>query len=248
MQLIMIHGGNPNSPKLCTKAGWDYGVQFGSTMYQAPVMMDYVKGDFDKYLEQLSIYRPQMALACDWVIRRQRDEYLYRIKAIALLGIIPIVAVKHPEALYIDNSICGMEVRLGISVPTAYMNEGWLPPRQYFDSPRHAKPLHLLGGHPGQWKYLIRYYGEAGIEVKSIDGNAHYQQAYEYGKFWSRFGYYREMRGKGYSTNALAICSMKNARRYLANKAPVHDSIRIEVCKKQLGLLPKQHDFFRWVS
>ena len=242
MQLIMIHGGNQNTPHLCKRAGWDYGVQFGSTVYHPPAMMDYAKGDFDKYLEQLSIHRPALALACDWIKRRLRDEYLYRINAIGKLGIIPIVAAKHPESLYIN---CGMEVRIGISVPTGYMNDGWIPPRQYFDRP---KPLHLLGGHPDQWKWLTRYYGEAGIEVKSIDGNAHYQQAYEYGKFWSRFGYYREMRGKGYDTSALAICSMKNARRYLENKAPIHPSIRIEACKKQLGLLPKQYDFLSWIS
>lgn len=240
MQLIMIHGGNPNTPHLCKRAAWDYGVKFGSTVYHAVSMMDFVEGDFDKYLEQLSLHRPQLALACDWIIRRQRDEYLYRIKAIASIGIIPVVAAKHPEALYIDKLICGVEVRLGISVPTGYMNEGWLPPRQYFDSPRHAKPLHLLGGHPDQWKWLIRYYGESGIEVKSIDGNAHYEQAWRWGKFWSRWGYYREMRSRRYNTNALAICSMKNARRYLENNAPLHSSTRIQECKRQLGLLPKQ--------
>lgn len=245
MQLVMVHGGNENTPHLCKRANWDYGSQFGATLYQAPVMMDYVKGDFDKYLEQLSIHRPQMALACDWIVRKLRDDYLYRIEAIAKLGIIPIVAAKHPEALYNDTSFHGMELRIGLSVPTGYMNDGWIPPRQYFD---RKKPLHLLGGHPDQWKLLIRYYGEVGLEVKSIDGNAHYQQAYDYGKFWSRFGYYREMRGQGYDTNALAVCSMRNARRYLENTVPIHPSKRIEACKKQLGLLPKQYDFFRWVS
>jgi hypothetical protein len=247
MKLIMVHGGNPNTPHLCKRAAWDYGAQFGTTLYQNPVMMDFVEGDFDKYLEHLSHYRPELALACDWLEHRHWQEYDKRIMAIAELGIIPIVAAKHPEALLLTpNFCCGIEVRIGISVPTSYMNDGWIPPRDLLKKStlRDVRTLHLLGGHPDQWKWLIQYYGEVGVNVLSIDGNAHYEQAYKYGKFWSQWGYYREMRGKGHNTNALAICSMKNASRYLSNRAPVHLGDRIQACKKQLGLLPKQLELF----
>lgn len=235
MRLIMIHGGNKNTPYLCHRAHWGYGSQFGYTLYERPVMMDYVKNDFNKYLDQLALYRPQLALACDWIDPALADNYLARVTAIAGLGITPVVAAKHPEALGIFDA----SVRIGVSVPTEHMNDGWIPPRELFD--RNAgKHLHLLGGHPDQWKWLIAYYAAAGSTVESIDGNAQYEQAYKYGKFWSRWGYYREMRGKGYATNALAICSMRNARRYLENNAPVHKSERIVLCKQQLGLLPTQ--------
>lgn len=243
MELIMVHGGNPNTPHLCKRANWDYGAQFGSTVYQKPAMLDYVEGDFNKYLEQLDRYRPAIALACDWLEHRLWHEYTSRVMAIAKLGIIPIVAAKHPEALRLTPSYCyGLEVRIGVSVPTGYMNDGWIPPRDLLKKSvaREARTLHLLGGHPDQWKWLISYYGEVGVNILSIDGNAHYEQAYKYGKFWSQWGYYREMRGKGYNTNALAICSMMNAKRYLANRSPVHKSQRIDACKKQLGLLPVQ--------
>jgi hypothetical protein len=231
----MIHGGNPNTVHLCHRAQWEYGSQFGYTLYKQPYMTDYAKGDFGKYLDWIAVHQPQLALACDWIDPALSGEYAERVAAIAKLGIMPVVAAKHPEALGVFDA----SVRIAISVPTLHMNDGWLPPRELF-ARNAGQHLHLLGGHPDQWKWLTRYYGEAGIEVESIDGNAQYDQARSYGKFWSRWGYYHEMRGKGYATNALTICSMRNARRYLENKAPVRLGERITDCKRQLGLLPAQ--------
>jgi hypothetical protein len=235
MKLIMIHGGKPLTPHFCQRASWEYGSQFGYTLYAKPVMTDFAKGDFGKYLEWIAVHKPEMALACDWIEPALAHEYAERVQAISRLGIMPVVAAKHPEALGIFDA----SVRIAVSVPTSHMNDGWLPPRDLFKF-NAGKHLHLLGGHPDQWKWLIAYYAAAGVKVESIDGNAQYEQAYKYGKFWSRWGYYREMRGKGYHTNALVICSMRNARRYLQNKAPVHPGERITDCKKQLGLLPVQ--------
>jgi len=234
MKFIMIHGGNPNTVYLCKKAGWDYGVQFGATMYHNLTMTDFVKGSWSKYLNFLKLHNPPLALACDWLEASEISLYRQRIDDILSLGIKPVVAVKHPS--YFEENY-GLDVRIGISVPTRHMNDGWLPARDYMQA---GQEIHLLGGHPDQWKWFIRYYCENGQIVESIDGNSHYEQARTYGKFWSQWGYYRQMPAYKYNTNAMAICSMRNAKRYLENNAPIHDSERITECKKQLGLIPKQ--------
>ena len=239
-ELIMIHGGQPNTPRWCQRTGWSYGVQFGYTAYDRPIMTDFVSGKWNDYLTFLDLHRPKLALVADY---RQREEWSWiepRLSDVAQRGISPVVVAKWSGALEVIPEFAGDQiVRIGVSTPTSHMNDGHLPTKEEFAKHSHQpRAIHLLGGHPDQWLYLMHYYAGTAI-VSTIDGNAQYEQARQYGKFWSRYGGYRDMRGRGYSTGALVMASMINARRYL-ERGHWTTTSRVVACQQQLGTVPIQ--------
>lgn len=239
-EFIMIHGGKPETPVFCKRAGWSYGVQFGYTVYDDCRMLDYVNGDWSAYLQALKDTGATQAVVADF---RAKDEWEWvkkRMADVAEIGVTPIVVAKFLDSLaFIPETINGIRTRIGVSVPTSHMNDGFLPDVDEFKRwSSGRRDLHLLGGHPDQWLYLKEYYAMVAT-VASIDGNALYMQAREYGKMWSRYGYYHELRGKGRSTSAMTIASMKNAERYFYN-GKWKTSKRIQACMQQLGLIPRQ--------
>jgi hypothetical protein len=255
VDLICIHGGNLESLKISFLANWYYGYQFGSTCYGLPYMVDYVKGDWGAYIDELRAHYPRYAVVMDYRSRDENNEMLLKCLDVAKLGIVPIVVAKFQDSLHtIPHFVHGksfanpIPVRIGISTPTrrGYMNEGYIPSAEDIRCDGKIFPhrhIHLLGGHPDQWLYLIRYYNRVGAIVASIDGNNAIEQAREYGKMWSRYGYYRELRG--YKTRYLAAGSMRNARLYLENPySNVGTSSRVQLTMQAVGELPTQRPLF----
>lgn len=243
-KFIMIHGGNTKTPVFCEKAGWAYGVQFGYTSYAPCLMLDYVSGDWQAYLQALKDTGATQAVVADFRAHEDWVLVVQRMEDVATIGVTPIVVAKHLDSLrLIPEMVLGIKTRIGVSVPTSHMNDGFMPDVKEFKRwSSSRRDLHLLGGHPDQWLYLKEYYAPI-ADVSSIDGNALYMQAREYGKMWSRYGYYHELRGKGRSTIAMTIASMRNAERYFYN-SKWKTSKRIQACMKQLGLLPTQNFLF----
>ena len=247
-EFIMIHGGQPKTPVFCERSGWYYGVQFGYKSYAPCKMLDYVQGDWQTYLQALQSTGATQAVVADF---RERDEYKVihkRMVDVAAIGVTPIVVAKfHGSLRLIPEYVLGIKSRVGLSVPTGHMNDGFLPDIAEFKAfSSVTRDLHLLGGHPDQWLYLKKYYADVADTV-SIDGNTMYRHAFQYGKMWSRNGYYHEFRGQCKSTNAMTIASMRNAVRYFergwlhtSNKKP---SKRVINCQQQLGLIGIQKTF-----
>lgn len=242
MTYIMVHGGNKRTVNLCKRSGWQYGAQHGYTIYDKPYMLDYTGADWQDYMSQLKIHKPTLAVCADFRANNEWQDVNSKIMDVAALGITPIVVAKHLNSLrLIPESAFGIDVRIGVSVPVAsgYMDDGFMPTIDEFN--RHSydrRAIHLLGGHPDQWLFLRQYYSGV-ADVASADGNVLYSSAREYGKFWSRYGGYCDLRGKNRSTAAMSILSMRNVPRYIARN---HYTIstRIQKCKMQLGLIPKQ--------
>lgn len=236
----MIHGGNPLTPVFCSRAGWSYGTQFGYTVYAECRMLDYVKGDWGKYLKKLQDTGATQAVVADFRERGEADWIHQRMMDVAAIGVTPIVVAKWFGSLQlIPEYVFGVKTRIGVSVPTGHMNDGFLPDTDEFKKwSSDRRDLHLLGGHPDQWLYLKDYYAPV-ADVASIDGNVMFLQAYKYGKMWSRRGFYHEMRGQGRSTQAMTIASMRNAVRYFYGGTWTTGK-RVVTCQQQLGIVPIQ--------
>ncbi|MEQ9027543.1 MAG: DUF6610 family protein [Aggregatilineales bacterium] len=239
-EFIMIHGGKPLTLVFCKRAGWSYGVQFGYKSYATCRMLDYVTGDWQAYLQALQDTGATQAVVADF---RERDEYEWiykRMKDVSAIGVTPIVVAKWFGSLQlIHEYVFDVKTRIGVSVPTGHMNDGFLPDVAEFNKySSERRDLHLLGGHPDQWLYLKDYYAPV-ADVASIDGNVMYMQAYKYGKMWSRRGFYHEFRGQGRSTQAMTIASMRNAVRYF-NHGTWSTGKRVVTCQQQLGIVPIQ--------
>lgn len=239
MELILIHGGQPLTPDHARRAGWRYGARGDYTLYAPPYMLDFdwtaPPGAWSRHVDLMRQYRPVQSVVMDLECPSQIDEMKQRCQQAAALGVIPVVVPKYRGAAWaIPKVACGVEVIIGISVPTDYA--AFLP--RYLEAVAERK-LHLLGGHPDQWRYLINYYKHSNII--SIDGNAATYNARRFGKLWSRYGYYRELRGRGFDTSALIIASLRNAQRYLASgRVPSLASKRIVDCRRATGELGKQ--------
>jgi GNAT superfamily N-acetyltransferase len=237
--MILIHGGNHQTPQWANKAQWEYGAKGDCTLYAPPYMLDHdwrKDGDeaWQNHIELMKQHKPRQSVVIDFEHIGQRRIMLQRCGDALLSGVVPIVVPKFVGAV---KHIPRSGVIVGISVPTKHA--GFLPQR----SELSGRTLHLLGGHPDQWRFLMDYYNNA--SVFSLDGNAFTQVCRDYGKLWSRNGYYRELRGKGFNTNALIIASMRNARRYLeSRRKPSLAAKRIVRCLQYLDVIPTQLPLF----
>lgn len=256
VDLICVHGGSKLSLEATFLGNWYYGYQFGYIGYGVPYMLDYVSGDWGKYMDELRSNRPRLAVVMDYRNRAEMDEMHTRCLDVVKLNIMPIVVAKFagclatiPHFAKLNNGTV-MPVRVGISTPTTrgYMNEGYIPTAEEIREDGNIFPhrhIHLLGGHPDQWLYLMRYYAQVGATVASIDGNNAIEQARQFGKMWSRNGYYKELPRMRYNTKYIAAASMRNAQRYLDNPlSKIGSSARVQICMQATGELPTQKSLF----
>jgi len=236
MKLVVIHGANISTPRVCRRASWLYGSRDDHKPYGDVFMLDYhwqghsIKR-WSRYLKLIDQYKPTQAVCMDFERPSQAAQMHVRINHIKARGVMPIIVPKFEGAV----SYIPPVAIIGISVPTDYA--GFLPQVHEVQ----GRDLHLLGGMPDQWKWLIGYY--RGANVVSIDGNKFMRSARSFGRIWSRYGYERErgIRGCGFSDEAIAIVSLRNARRYLDNDfMPSSKDKRIKDCMRALGLYDRQ--------
>lgn len=245
MKLILIHGGNTDTPNWALMAGWGYGIREDYTPYAMVGMVDFdwkkpvTPERWARYLDLIRQHTPRQAMAPDYEHPRQWQALKRQIVDIRKAG---------AERVMVTPKFDGALERLprwdvfviGISVPTGYA--GFLP----LPGEVAGRDLHFLGGHPDQWVYLRRIYEAAGARVVSADSNVAVVQAREYGKYWSaKKGGYVEMRGEGFETEWLAIASMSNTRDYLSNPpasgALINDE-RVQKCVRALQRQPRLID------
>ena len=246
IDLVAVRGGCRRTPRLALRGGWLYGSQDAYTVYSRPYMLDYdwfndTSARWQRYLSLLETWRPYMAVILDYTDPSQRSLMWSRVSETVARGVLPIVVPKFSGAAYdVPLSDNDMRIRIGVSVPTASDKYGgYLPTHAELS----GRPLHLLGGHPDQWRYLQDYYTHS--SVLSADGNVFIQQATTYGKFWRRSGGYREMRGRGFSDATLAIASMRNAHLYMHGSGQYSlSSTRVMRCRQALGEVEIQLPLF----
>lgn len=210
---IVIHGGQKNTPAWCEKGGWYYGAQFGTTLYGKVFMFDYVKGDREKYYTLLEETRPKLAVSGDIRTIDELEFFLEQSEIIRSLGVIPVLAVKTEGIIEHLPSY----IRIGISIPTSHMNDGYVPNIREF-LPDREYHVHFLGGDPLQWKVAYNYYKRhSGLDVASVDANSMIRGGRNYGNYFSRHGYNISTKNKKYSTTTLIVASLLNIKRYLAS-------------------------------
>lgn len=247
MEFVLIRGGSPVAVDIAAYAGWYYGVRSDYTEYGICRMLDFdwqstSKSAWSRYMQLVRQHRPKRGVVIDLVRPEQVSLMMSRIEDVAAYNMQPVVVPKYPGAVR-DIPTCvyrpdgTLPVVVGVSVPTAYA--GSLP-RAHEVAKRQ---VHLLGGHPDQWRWLRHYYSDS--EIVSADGNAMVQKAAR-GQFWRRGGAwgYRDVRGLGYSTRALAIASLRNAAYYYHHGRVNHTAYRVLKCRQELGFVPVQLELF----
>lgn len=248
---VLIHGSNATSPTLARRSGWHYGVCSKDKAYGRCWMLDYdwtqsTAESWQKHVAMLYEHKPHQSVVIDYEYEEQYDLMNQRIEDCVTADVVPIVVPKFTGATYQIPLYAGVSwqkmhrVIIGVSVPTSNDKfSGWLPTWKEVS----GRPLHLLGGHPDQWNWLRHYYKHS--TVASIDANSMIRAARDYGKFWRRDGWgYREVRGLGYSTNAIAVYSMRNAVRYWQSGHINETCQRVMLCRQMLGLTPLQPRLF----
>ena len=243
-RLILVHGGNAESPGYASAAGWEYGIRDNTTPYAPVFMFDYdwkkatTPRRWARYLTLISQHKPYMAMAPDFECPTQWETLKKQFVDIKRAGSRRIIVTpKFEEAL--EQLPAWDTFIIGVSVPTTYA--GFLPNPQNVA----GRDIHLLGGHPDQWVYLKRLYESAGGKVVSIDGNNAVEQAREYGKYWSaKKGGYVEMRGEMFETPALILATLKNTKQYLLEPPAAAQLVGNDRVQKCIASLNRQQSLF----
>lgn len=251
---IAVHGGSKDSPAWIRRAGWLYGTRNNYLPYDDVHMLDFdpeqdTEQAWLQCLEDVKVLRPALVLAMDFTHEQQYLKCHQRLDDLTRLGVTPLVAIRCGAAIsWTPKTYCGTDVRWAFSVPTSYPPgesdwDKYLPPRSHdrFNYPDvfGVIDVHLLGGHPDQWLWIKRHYGQR-INIASVDGNALIREARR-GKFWSaKYADYVDLRGQGHSTGAIAVLSMRNAARYYNDPtAVIRHGVRVRRCEIAAGLIPR---------
>lgn len=204
MDIIFCAGGNKRFAKIALEEGMLYGLRGDYTAYWQPVMVDI---PFEKFwqtdkqgvpqkeprwslwkslLAKIVTWQPVTALVPDYLSPGYRRALIKMACQLVEAGVDrPMMCPKFPGAVKDIPEWCVV----AISVPSGY--SGYLPP---LDELR-GRRVHLLGAaSPKDQLDLTRYYAMHGIEVISVDVNAH-QKASQKGTFY-RGGKWRN-RGAG---------------------------------------------------
>lgn len=202
--LIGCRGGDPDAPRLLKAEGWRYGFRSDATPYARPYFVDIKWEDYvwEKHLAIIEKWKPEVAMVADYEWPGQYSEMLTQVRDISSLGVRPMVCPKFMDAVADIPAHC----IVAVSVPTDYA--GFLP------KPKEVKgrDLHLLGGHPDQFAFLIKTYHQS--NVVSLDCSAIFQKA-QFGAFWSARGNTWRYVKHRFSTHALTRMSARQVRAYL---------------------------------
>lgn len=227
--MVYVRGGDKTAPAICEKTGMMYGTRHDYKPYAPVYMIDIKWDDYDwqDYLSKVARYRPTLAMAPDYESSDQFDRLTIQIDDLRRLNPPRImVCPKFENATAQIPADC----IIAVSVPTGYA--GFLPALEEL----RGRRIHLLGGHPDQQLFLMQQYCAAGAEVISLDGNVLGDKAMK-GQYWRATGGWADVRGKGESTEALAIRSAINIRIYFEANGKVFKSRRVTKCMYRRTLL-----------
>jgi hypothetical protein len=202
--LIGCRGNDPDAPKLLKAEGWRYGFRSDATPYGWPYFVDIKWCDYiwSSHLAVIREWRPVIAMVADYESLTRQSFMLAQIRDISSLGVRPMVCPKFSGAVADIPKGC----IVAVSVPTDYA--GFLPE----PSEVKGRELHLLGGHPDQFRVLIQRYNQS--KVVSIDCSAIFQKA-QFGAFWSaKRNTWRHVKHR-FSTHALTRMSARQVTTYL---------------------------------
>jgi len=192
IEIIYCAGKNQRYEAIAHAAGFGIGVQLPNTVYHPIVFadQDWERPDRVAYMRALAMHRPRMATVLDLERPEQRDEVFSWAEEAAQHTTRVLIIPKYSGAAdSLPRRIGGADVVLGYSVPTQH--GGTEVPVWEFA----GWPVHLLGGSPHAQMILTRY-----MDVVSVDGNMHQQQAHKV-RFWSaqkgRKGHWRQLREIG---------------------------------------------------
>lgn len=163
IEIIYCRGGSVRAPHVAKMAGMSYGTHYKYKTY-APVT--FVDSGLDPVIwtEYYRIVRdlmPKMALVPDYYFPHQLPRVLAQADSLRSLGVLPLICPKFHGAMSNIPRWC----RVAISVP-AEDYAGFLPD----DDEVIDRDLHLLGGSPAQYLYIIRHRYQQS-RVLSVDGN-----------------------------------------------------------------------------
>lgn len=213
MKLIYCRGGDKVAPKVAAYAGWYYGKRGDYVDYTSVYMLDWdfskpwTEKRWDKYIADIRSHKPEMALVPDYFGPHERDDMLKHVDSVLQAGANrAAVCPKFLGAIADIPKHC----IVALSVPTEYA--GWLPP----EHETIGRDLHLLGGHPDQWLYLLRNrYKQA--NYISADGNAIALKA-GHGQWWSaRRADWIQAPSRRYESLIMQMHSAKMISCYLSN-------------------------------
>lgn len=180
---------------IAIECGLIYGARLPAPVYQRPYFadQDFKRPKFDKYLEALAEYRPNIATIRDIMTPEQcerdgapyipLDEILrFAEKASEYIRDAIILVPKYSGVIAeLPRSINGRVIRLGYSIPTGYAGTE-APELEYV-----GWDIHLLGGSPKRQLELADTHLDKdgnwiNLTVKSVDGNYIHLIA-KYGEF-----------------------------------------------------------------
>ena len=174
--LIYCAAGNRRFAEIAKNAGYLLGAQLPGTVYFPIYFADqnWKSPDKERYLQAIETHRPYMASVIDWEHPEQINEVFAWAEDIAtFVSVIMIIPKVTNETHKIPETIGSKPVRLGYSVPTRH--GGTQVPLWEFK----RRPVHLLGGSPGQQMRISRY-----LNVKSVDGNMMQKMAVKHCGVW----------------------------------------------------------------
>lgn len=193
VELIYCADGNSKYAATAIRYGFKYGAQLPNTVYFPVHFADQDDNDpnLPGYMKALEKHRPALATVLDWDERRTFEEVMTWAEMASqfvreAIIIIPKVMGGIPR---IPETVCGVPVRLGYSVPTS--RGGTSLPLWEFG----RREVHLLGGSPQKQHRLA-----AMLNVRSADGNyiskmsSKYNQFFSAGKMRARNGHFPRLR------------------------------------------------------
>lgn len=231
MKIVFCKGGDQQAPAIAQAAGVYYGHRNDYKGYAAPYMLDWnFKAMFTplrwkRYLNAIEQHKPEIALVPDYFKGTPRQRMLQLLHEVEQAG--AGQAVVCPKFAGAVGDVPN-HVMIGISVPTKYA--GFLPAAHEVA----GRKLHLLGGHPDQQLYIMRYlYPTA--EIVSVDANIAGFKAV-YGQYWCNLtGNWKHTPKKTVSDFDLAVRTLIATRDYFADPdAPIIMRQRVKYCQPRL--------------
>ena len=203
MKFYLCRGGDKYAPMIAEQSKWHYGTRNDYTAYETPKMVDlnWKNYDFEKYVQTLKRYRPELAFVADF--EGDRVKMLDQFNAIKTLCDNVAICLKCDDIGAIPE-----QAIIGISVPTTY--SGYIPPLETLKGRR----IHLLGGSPLNQAVLGQRLKGIGATVESLDANYHIRKAW-FGQFFER-GTWKQARNET-TVYQLAVMSGINIKQYITN-------------------------------
>jgi hypothetical protein len=241
LEIIIVRGGDKKiTPEVCRATGCGYGLRDDYRPYHEVDMIDFnwkrpfSEALWERYLELGARHQPRKVMVPDY---ERRPDYLRTLKCVEDLERLNAAEIMICPKFKGAVSHFGFDLIYALSVPTEYA--GWLPDPVEM----RGRKIHLLGGAPDQWLYLIQIYEAAGATIISADSAFMIQQADAFGKYWLPQGGYAQTPSRHAASVELAIKSVENTREYLEH-GTIINSRRVTACRQAIGEVPTQLPLF----